>query len=72
MAFPKLNLQQREELAQKLGIGQHYIYMIQSGRRPVIGAALARQLNQLDPRFELKDLRPDDWQIIWPEQSEDS
>lgn len=66
MALPQLTLQERENLAEQLGIGQHYIYMIQRGLKPA-GAALARQLNLLDPRFELKDLRPSDWREIWPE-----
>lgn len=67
MAFPQLNLQERERLAEQLGVGQHYLYMIQTGRKPVIGASLARQLHALDPRFALQELRPDDWQLIWPE-----
>jgi DNA-binding transcriptional regulator YdaS (Cro superfamily) len=66
MALPNYTLEQRREMALKLGIEEQYLYQILRGiAKPA--AALARRFNTLEPSATLQDLRPDDWQIIWPE-----
>lgn len=59
----------RREIAGELGVSEQYLYQILRGDG-VASPALARRLNALDDRLELKDLRPDDWAIIWPELAE--
>jgi DNA-binding transcriptional regulator YdaS (Cro superfamily) len=55
------------ELAQKVGVSQSMISQIANGSRPcpiptcvLIEAATGGQVSR-------KDLRPDDWEKIWPE-----
>ena len=59
----------RREIAVLLGISEQYLYQILRGDG-VASPALARRLNAIDPRLALSDLRPDDWQDIWPELAE--
>lgn len=66
MALPNYSLEQRREIAKKIGIGEQYAYQISSGLK-IPSAALARQWNRADPKAALWDLRPDDWYVIWPE-----
>lgn len=69
MALPTYPPERRREVAAQLGIEEQYLYQILRGLR-VAAPALARNLNQIDPDAHLKDLRPDDWQAIWPELAE--
>lgn len=67
MALPKLSRSERERVAELVGIEPNYLYLLTRGlQKP--SPAVARQLHEADSRFELEDLRPDDWQKIWPER----
>ncbi len=66
MALPNYTLEQRREMAQRLGIEEQYLYQILRGIATP-APALARTFNTMDPKATLQDLRPDDWQIIWPD-----
>lgn len=66
MTIPTLTPPERRELAIKVGTTGAYLYQVLTGRRTA-DAALARQIHDADPRIDLQDLRPDDWQQIWPE-----
>ena len=66
MTIPTLTPPERRELASKVGTTGAYLYQVLTGRRTA-DAALARQIHDADPRIDLQDLRPDDWQQIWPE-----
>lgn len=66
MALPNYTLEQRREMALKLGIEEQYLYQILRGIARA-APALARTFNTLDPKASLQDLRPDDWQVIWPD-----
>lgn len=59
----------RREIAKQVGVREQYLYQILRGDG-FASPALARRLNSLDDRLELKELRPDDWAIIWPELAE--
>ena len=69
MTLPMLPPDRRREIAGELGVSEQYLYQILRGDG-VASPALARRLNSLDGRLELKELRPDDWAIIWPELAE--
>ncbi|WP_382155379.1 hypothetical protein [Hydrogenophaga sp. ANAO-22] len=66
MALPSYPAEKRREIASRLGIEEQYLYQITRGLKTA-GAALAKQLNTVDPAAQLWDLRPDDWHLIWPE-----
>lgn len=66
MTIPTLTPTERRELAAKVGTTDAYLYQVLTGRRTA-DAALARQIHEAYPRIDLQDLRPDDWQQIWPE-----
>lgn len=66
MALPKYPPVRRREIAEKLQIDEQYVYQVFSGLR-VASPALARRLHEIDPEARLQDLRPTDWQDIWPE-----
>lgn len=56
----------RREIAERLNVQEQYIYQVLKGCG-VASPALARKLNAEAPELQLCDLRPDDWQEIWPE-----
>ena len=56
----------RREIAERLNVQEQYIYQVLKGCG-VASPALARKLNAEAPELQLCDLRPDDWQDIWPE-----
>lgn len=66
MALPTYTAERRREVALVLGIDEQYLYQIIKCKS-VASPALARRLHQIDPSASLRDLRPDDWQTIWPE-----
>lgn len=70
MALPSYTPERRREIALQLGIDEQYLYQVTRGLK-VLSPGLARQLNALDPEALLKDLRPTDWQAIWPELATD-
>ena len=61
-----LPLERRQALADRVGVREQYLYQILRGLGTP-APALARKLNSIEPALELKDLRPDVWQDIWPE-----
>lgn len=69
MALPVYTPERRREIAQQLGINEQYLYQIVCGLKTA-KPALARRINAIDPEAKLVDLRPDDWQAIWPELAE--
>lgn len=66
MALPKYSPERRRQIAEALDIDEQYVYQVFAGLKTA-SPALARQLNGLDPEATLQDLRPNDWQTIWPE-----
>ena len=66
MALPTYTPERRRELAQQLDIEEQYLYQIMRGLKTA-SPALAKQINTADPRAQLRDLRPEDWHLIWPE-----
>ena len=66
MALPIYSPDRRREVAQKLEIDEQYLYQVAKGLR-VASPALARKWHEIDPDADLKELRPDDWNLIWPE-----
>ena len=66
MTLPTYTVARRREIALLLGIEEQYLYQICKGLS-MASPALSRRLHDVDPLAELRDLRPDDWQIIWPE-----
>ena len=64
-----LPAERRREIAGQVGVSEQYLYQILRGDG-VASPALARKLNALDERLQLRCLRPDDWQDIWPELAE--
>lgn len=66
MALPQYPLSRRREIAIALDVDEQYVYQVMRGLK-VASPALARRLNHLDPAARLQELRPVDWQIIWPE-----
>lgn len=69
MALPNYTPDRRREVAADLSIDEQYLYQILRGLRTA-APALARRLNEIDPAARLQELRPDDWQAIWPELAE--
>ena len=66
MTLPTYKPERRLEVAAQLGIEEQYLYQL--GRNLAIASpTLARRWNALDPDATLQDLRPNDWQAIWPE-----
>lgn len=66
MALPKYTPERRREIAAKLNVDEQYVYQVVSGLKTA-SPALARRLHEIDVGARLQDLRPDDWQEIWPE-----
>lgn len=66
MPLPKLPTARRRELANQVGVGEQYLYQILRGIG-VASPALARKLNAFEPLLRLQDLRPNDWNDLWPE-----
>lgn len=66
MALPTYTPERRREIAALLEIDEQYLYQVVRGLR-VASPALARKYHEIDPLARLQDLRPDDWQAIWPE-----
>lgn len=69
MALPKYTPERRRQIAEQLGIDEQYVYQV-FAQLKTASPALARQLNTLDPEAKLQDLRPADWQVIWPDLAE--
>lgn len=66
MALPKYTPDRRREIAAALDIDEQYVYQVFAGLKTA-SPALARQFHALDSGARLQDLRPADWQEIWPE-----
>lgn len=66
MALPIYTPERRREIAHQLKIDEQYLYQLSRGLK-VASPAMARKLNEIDPLATLQDLRPNDWQVIWPE-----
>jgi DNA-binding transcriptional regulator YdaS (Cro superfamily) len=66
MTLPAYTPERRREIAARLGVDEQYVYQVMRGLK-VASPALARRFHEIDPAATLQDLRPDDWQDIWPE-----
>lgn len=66
MAIPVYTPERRREIALLLEIEEQYLYQI-TKQMKTASPALAKRLNGIDPNADLRDLRPDDWHLIWPE-----
>ena len=64
-----LPIDRRHALAAELCVREQYLYQVLRGLG-VASPALARKIHSLEPSLRLQDLRPDDWQDIWPELAE--
>jgi hypothetical protein len=71
MTLPKYSPSERCAAAQSLKINEQYLYQIFRGIK-IPSATLARRINEYDSKALLKDLRPNDWKALWPEQRGDS
>lgn len=69
MALPSYTPERRREIALLLDIDEQYLYQVLRGLKTA-SPGLARKFNAIDPEASLRDLRPDDWQAIWPELAE--
>lgn len=69
MALPQYTAARRHEIATALDVDEQYVYQLVRGLKTA-SPALAMRLHTLDPEAKLQDLRPDDWNIIWPELAE--
>jgi DNA-binding transcriptional regulator YdaS (Cro superfamily) len=69
MALPNYTPERRREIAALLEIDEQYLYQVIRGLKTA-SPALARNLHEIDSLATLQDLRPDDWQQIWPELAE--
>lgn len=58
------------DLAEKLGISQGLVSMWSSGTRPVPIERCVEIERATDGQVTRQELRPDDWQNIWPELAE--
>lgn len=66
MALPNYTPERRHEIAKMLGVHEQYLYQILNGLKTA-SPKLASRLNRIDARARLQELRPADWQEIWPE-----
>lgn len=66
MPIPNYTPERRREVAQLLRIDEQYLYQI-IRRLKVPSPALVRRFMDVEPKVLASDLRPDDWQTIWPE-----
>lgn len=60
---------ERLELANVLGVAEQYLYQVFTGRRsasPELSVSIEQATKGAVTR---KELRPDDWHLIWPELS---
>jgi DNA-binding transcriptional regulator YdaS (Cro superfamily) len=55
------------DLAQKVGVSQSMISQIATGLRPCPIPTCVAIERETEGSVSRKDLRPDDWQEIWPE-----
>ncbi len=63
----KITAPARAEIATKCGVVDAYLYQIFT-RRKMAGAALCVAIERASGgQISRKDLRPDDWHLIWPE-----
>ncbi|KMJ46924.1 YdaS family helix-turn-helix protein [Xenorhabdus khoisanae] len=56
-----------KRLAEKLGVSSSYLSQMAHGHAPVPLARCFDIENATDGKVTRKDLRPNDWQKIWPE-----
>ena len=66
MTLPTYTPDRRRALASQLEVDEQYLYQITRGLK-IASPSLARRWHEIDKEATLQDLRPDDWQIIWPE-----
>ena len=68
----ELSTSKRAELAELAGISPQYLYQCLSGRRcmgPLLAARVEHVTNGAVTR---KELRPNDWHLIWPELKDEA
>lgn len=58
---------ERQEIAEKAGINQHYLYQCLSGRRDMGALEATRVEKESGGRVRRWHLRQSDWDLVWPE-----
>lgn len=61
------NYGKQSDIARKIGVSCSYMNQMVTGYRPIPVEYCARIELATDGTVTRKDLRPDDWQEIWPE-----
>ena len=68
----KLSTSKRAELAELAGISPQYLYQCLSGRRCMGALLAARVEHATNGAVTRKELRPNDWHLIWPELQDEA
>ena len=68
----KLSPSKRAELAELAGISPQYLYQCLSGRRCMGSLLAARVEHVTNGAVTRKELRPNDWHLIWPELKDEA
>lgn len=58
------------ELARRISVSASYVWQMKNGKRPVHAAIAVAIERATGGQVTRKDLRPHDWQDIWPELSQ--
>ena len=61
------NYGKQSDIAKKIGVSCSYLNQMVTGHRPIPVEYCARIEFATDGAVTRKELRPDDWQEIWPE-----
>lgn len=62
----------QSEFARRIGVSQSMLYQMVKGLRPVPEKICVRIERETNGVVSRKNLRPDDWQDIWPELAKDT
>lgn len=65
--YIKESERKRTDLAKELGVGLSYLYQMEKGIRAVSPLRAVAIERATDGHVTRRDLRPDDWHLIWPE-----
>ena len=68
----KLSPSKRAELAELAGISPQYLYQCLSGRRCMGSLLAARVEHVTNGAVTRKELRPNDWHLVWPELKDEA
>lgn len=63
----EINPSERLEIAGKVGVAEQYLYQVFTGRKTPSAELCVAIEQATNGKVTRKELRPDDWQAIWPE-----